>query len=179
VSPSIARFGEVVGCAGDLDGDNRADVFVAGADTVGRLDVRSAGMNGDFAPAAVTLSMPDVHFGRAATAADVNADGFSDLVVAAPGVGFASPMVHAYAGRASGVSTTATWSVGSPPGVAGFAQHVASLGDLNRDGTSELATGGAAGVVYLESSATAPSMPRSTTVTRARVAAVAGSIGGL
>ncbi|MFO0609997.1 MAG: FG-GAP-like repeat-containing protein [Polyangiales bacterium] len=176
---AVARYGELVGCAGDVDADDHADVFVAGDDTAGRVDLRRAGADGAFAAAPTALAMAGVRFGRSVAAADVNADGYADLLVAAPDSGFGPPRLLVYVGGAAGLATSPAFTLGAPGGVAGFADSVASVGDVNGDGASDFATGGAGGMVFLTGAAMGAPAARLTFLAAGRVASVAGSVGGL
>ena len=137
--PSTPGFGTAVIGAGDVDGDNRADAVIAGADGSNRVVVRTAGAMGDFGGPTVVLTMPGGRFGRSLASADVNADGFADVVVGAPGMG----AVFVFAGAMTGVPATPTFTLRAA-GLMGFGESVGSAGDTNRDGASELVVGGTA-----------------------------------
>lgn len=138
--PATPGFGTLVLGAGDVDGDNRADAIIAGADGSNRVVVRVAGTAGVFLDAGVTLTMPGGRFGRSIAAADVNADGFADVVVGAPGMTAA----FVYAGAMTGVAAAPTFTLRAT-GVVGFGESVGSAGDADRDGASDLAVGGTFG----------------------------------
>jgi hypothetical protein len=80
-----------------------------------------------------------------ASAGDVNGDGFSDVIVGAhlfdqrlrPNEGAA----FVYHGSASGLSTTPNWTAESNQGNAQFGVSVASAGDVNGDGFSDVIVG--------------------------------------
>lgn len=134
---SNSRFGGAVGSGADLDGDGVIDLIVgapledAGLADRGVVRVFS-GKTG-----AVTQSLlgPQAlaQFGTSvASIGDVNSDGVSDFVVAAPGAGIAS--------MRSGVNGTVLWSAacGFPSGATSPAL-VSAIGDVNGDGIPDVA----------------------------------------
>jgi len=86
-------------------------------------------------------NQPTASFGRSvATAGDVNGDGYSDVIVGAPGYN-GHGRVFLYLGSASGLATTPAWTAdGTQPG-ARFGTSVASAGDVNGDGYSDVIVG--------------------------------------
>ena len=142
--PATPGFGAAVAGAGDVDGDNRADAIVAGQDGAGRVIVRPAGTTGDFSPAATVLAMPAGRFGRALASADVNADGFADVVVGAPGAG----AVFVFAGAATGLAGAPAFTLRALA-VGDFGELVVSAGDTDRDGASELLAAGSGAVFHV------------------------------
>jgi hypothetical protein len=139
------RFGEAIGAAGDVNNDGRAD-FVVGArldDTLvantGAARVYS-GLDGSLLYELFGENGSDF-FGRAVGAAgDVNADGFDDFIVGAPGdddAGSSSGSVRVY----SGATGLVLWRVdGDMPGDS-LGGKVAPAGDVNGDGTPDVIAG--------------------------------------
>jgi hypothetical protein len=74
-----------------------------------------------------------------ATAGDVNADGYSDVLVTAPSYGW----IYLYGGSASGLSLDPYWVTETRPSQMGwvFDTNVAAAGDVNGDGFGDVAIG--------------------------------------
>jgi hypothetical protein len=103
---------------------------------------------------------------------DVDADGFADLAVGAPGA--ATGLVHIYLGGASGPAATPSQSVAGP---SFFGATLASAGDVNGDGFADLAvaTSSGAGSVRVFYGGPRGLGPRSTVLERGPVTASFGA----
>jgi hypothetical protein len=151
-----ARFGESVTTAGDVNGDGFGDIIIGApgydisTDTdsdEGRVLVyygSSLALN----PTSNWTSESDQNhawFGDSvSTAGDVNGDGFSDIIIGAPGYDNGQPQegrAFVYHGSASGISTTINWSAESDEIEAYFGSSVATAGDVNGDGFSDVIVG--------------------------------------
>lgn len=141
---------------GDVNGDGYADFAAAtgGQDFregkvhvyLGSSAVGPVGWNGDGASRRIDIASPDGpegHFFWVAAAGDVNGDGYTDLVVGASGVDMGVGAAHVYLGAAD---PGAAWrgaaariDLTSPDaGATSFGTVVASAGDVDGDGLSDL-----------------------------------------
>jgi hypothetical protein len=148
-----AEFGTSVASAGDVNGDGFSDVIV-GANTfdAGELDEgRAFVYHGSATGLSTTANwtaesnQPNAQFGfSVASAGDVNGDGFSDVIV---GVRLFDNgetnegRAYVYHGSAAGLGTTANWTAESNQASAYFGWSVASAGDVNGDGFSDVIVG--------------------------------------
>jgi len=148
-----ANFGYSVAAAGDVNGDGFSDVLVSaylydnGQSNEGRAFVFLGSASGPTSPAAWSAEsdQADAGFGLAlATAGDVNGDGFSDVIVGAFDYdnGQADEgRSYVYLGSASGLSVFPAWTAESDQISAGFGWSVATAGDVNGDGYSDVLVG--------------------------------------
>ena len=148
---ATAYFGLSVSTAGDVNGDGYSDVIV-GAPSGGRFDEGEAYV---YHGSASGLSAnkcwidfgggPNRSFGNCvSTAGDVNGDGYSDVIVGAPGYTNGQTRegrAFVYHGSASGLSATANWTAESNQAEARFGASVSTAGDVNGDGYSDVIMG--------------------------------------
>jgi hypothetical protein len=154
---SDSSFGTVVACADDVNGDGYADVIVTAdwtndrrsgtmdvASNDGRVYLYLGSSAGITDRPATELEGPGTYaFGHeAASAGDVNGDGYADLVLGAYGDGHtASVMGNAfvYLGGPAGVAHQPATSLDGPDGTGGFFGKVSQgRGDLDGDGYADL-----------------------------------------
>ncbi len=132
-SASGDDFGETVGALGDINHDGYADlgVYDDATDYFGEVNVYLGSASGPSLSADQSLagSAYDQVFGAAISHADVDGDGYADLVVGT------STDAEVYAGTASGLETTPFFTVD------GQAYSVAGLGDVDGDGFEDIAIG--------------------------------------
>jgi hypothetical protein len=148
-----AHFGQSVSTAGDVNGDGFSDVIVgASFYDNGQTDEGAAFV---FLGSASGLSMihgwtaegnqVNAAFGcSVATAGDVNGDGFSDVIVGAFNYDNGETdegRAWVYLGSASGLSPAPAWSAEGNQVNAAFGCSVATAGDVNGDGFSDVIVG--------------------------------------
>lgn len=152
-SQMSSRFGNIVASAGDVNGDTFDDILVAayyydnGQNDEGCVFVFLGDSTG-------LSTIPDwmgesnqsgARFGISATSAgDVNNDGYADVIVGARYYDNGEPdegRAFAYYGSSSGLSVTPDWTAESNQAGAFFGRSVASAGDVNNDGFSDVIIG--------------------------------------
>lgn len=166
-----AQFGWNASAAGDVNGDGYADVIVSAPNfdpdlcfpvcgspipNAGIVRVYHGGPSGLSPTPAGTLDgffEPNAQFGySAASAGDVNGDGFGDVIIGAPfdlGVGQAL----LYLGSPGGLATSPSWTKSGEQAGAQFGLDVAGAGDINGDGYDDVIVGanrqGGSGAAYV------------------------------
>ena len=148
-----ANLGTSVGTAGDVNGDDYADVIIGawgynnsefdeGAAFVYQGSSTGLSLNpswqveGDQAGATLGISV--------GTAGDVNKDGYADVIVGAPAYDNGEQTEgksFVYHGSSTGLSSTADWSAEGELDGAALGSSVATAGDINNDGYSDVIIG--------------------------------------
>jgi FG-GAP-like repeat/FG-GAP repeat len=148
-----AWFGTSVATAGDVNGDGFSDVIVGahlydnGEPNEGRAFVYLGSADEpELSASWTTESNQDNarYGGSVATAGDVNGDGFSDVIVGADDYDDGQTdegQAYVYVGSTTGLSTTPAWTAQGDQDVAQFGSEVASAGDVNGDGFSDVIVG--------------------------------------
>jgi hypothetical protein len=155
-------FGQVVGPAGDVDGDGLADVVIGaywrtdpefreGAAYVYYGSARPS-VVADQATAGWTAG--DDYGLAVASPGDVDGDGYDDFAVGAPHADGDRGTVYLFAGAPEGPSSVASWSSSGGQTGGEYGATVAAAGDVHGDGYADLAIGapgwdGDSGAVFL------------------------------
>lgn len=158
-------FGGSVASAGDVNGDGFGDLIVGssqdvgGAIGAGKVTIYHGSMGGLSAmPAQVLLGdAVQQRFGfSVATAGDIDADGYADVLIgverASRGVATAGE-VQVFHGSASGIGAVLTTRIAGTEAGGRFGCSVASAGDVNRDGFSDVIIGASQSPVATRSGA--------------------------
>ena len=154
---AYAGFGFSVGLAGDVDNDGYDDVIVGSPfwqsgssedDEGGAWVYRGTSTEPIDAPYwHVEGAQEDAHLGwSVAGAGDVNGDGYADVIVGAPDwdsstIYTNSGIARIYMSRSNGIATSAHQSISGGEANAYMGYSVASAGDVNRDGFSDVIIG--------------------------------------
>lgn len=138
-------LGKALGTAGDLNGDGISDLAVRapGAGTAGEVRIFHGGTNLPGASPAWSVlgGTTYANMGQCvAQAGDVNGDGYGDVLVSMDGVNQRG-RVMLFLGSATGLSPTAAWTKDGEYDQDNFGNSVASAGDVNGDGYSDVLIG--------------------------------------
>jgi len=142
-----SNFGIAAATAGDVNGDGYADVIIgamAYSSFTGRAYMYHGGASGLNATPALTLTGENTNnfFGySAATAGDVNGDGYADVIVGAFGYSTATGRAYMYHGSATGLGSTPVLTLTGEATNNQFGYSVATAGDANGDGYADMVVG--------------------------------------
>lgn len=158
-----SNYGSEISTAGDVNGDGYADIII-GASAYGFSAKGTAfvyhgsstgfSINANWIAEGANVSF----FGNAvSTAGDVNGDGYSDVIIGASSFtnGQSSEgAVYVFQGSANGLAQNANWFIESNQSNTSWGLDVASAGDINGDGFSDIVFSGynsnsKEGVVYV------------------------------
>ena len=146
------QFARSVATAGDVNKDGYDDLVVGapGNDDNGTSAGRvylfygsHAGLASAPGWSSAGVNSRDRFGAAAATAGDVNDDGFSDLAIGADGYpgGDSNGKAYVYHGSADGPGAAAVWTASSAQPGARFGSAVGTAGDVNGDGCADLVVG--------------------------------------
>jgi hypothetical protein len=148
-----AFMGNSVSSAGDINGDGYSDVIVAAYgrtssfSSEGAVYIYHGSATGLSTSANRTIlgGAANLWFGSAvATAGDINADGYSDVLIGSDNYTNGQTnegAVYIYHGSASGIAATPTSIVESNVTSAYMGREVSTAGDVNGDGYSDIVVG--------------------------------------
>ncbi len=143
---TLEGFG-VVATAGDVNGDGYSDVIVGASGysgNTGKVYVYYGSATGLLTTASWTKTGENAgdRFGSSvAMAGDVNGDGYSDIIVGAVGYSSFTGKVYVYNGSPTGLSSTPSWTQTGENAYDRFGWSVATAGDVNKDGYSDVIVG--------------------------------------
>ncbi|MCF2502525.1 FG-GAP-like repeat-containing protein [Dyadobacter sp. CY107] len=151
------ELGGEISSAGDVNGDGFSDIVVGaltysnGESGEGAIFIYYGSASGLLdAPLKIESNQKDARFGRSvSTAGDINADGYSDLIIGAPGYTYKSAIegngaAFIYLGSSNGVQPVASDTIetdGNKIFTAQFGISVGAAGDVNGDGYSDIIIG--------------------------------------
>ena len=148
-----AFFGVSVSTAGDVNKDGYSDVIIGasyfddGETNEGSISIYLGSPSGLSKTPYFTAEGDQVNafFGKSvACAGDVNHDGYSDVVIGAPGYDHGQNnegRAFLYMGTNMGMTQSAAWTGESNQADANYGYSVASAGDVNGDGFSDVVIG--------------------------------------
>ncbi len=152
-SPDWDGFGMRCAGAGDVDGDGYADILVgapansAPLDQSGKVYLFRGSADGPVEPAAWSMAgdQEGCRLGEAlATAGDVNADGYADVIIGSEnydGPSLDEGKAYIYLGSPFGLAAAPCWEYDPDQAGASFGASVATAGDVNGDGFSDVIVG--------------------------------------
>ncbi|NML22937.1 T9SS type A sorting domain-containing protein [Pseudoflavitalea sp. G-6-1-2] len=150
-----SRLGNAVKGIGDVNGDGYSDIMVGSSaytkgqtgEGIALIYHGSASSIANNYSTIATGSDNDAEYGvSVASAGDINGDGYNDVVVGAPGYDFGAGQtdegaVFVYLGSAAGMVNSSAYVLEANKANTGLGISVASGGDINGDGFSDIIAG--------------------------------------
>jgi hypothetical protein len=163
-APGNYHLGYNISVAGNINGDRHStldsdgdgikndfdDIIVGDTNQNtgdGLISIYNGSVTGLSSSASRTINGDGIEtFGfSVADAGDVNNDGYDDVLVGAPNHAYMSVSdrgrAYLYLGSSSGVGATSAWAIRGVSGADYFGFAVSGVGDINRDGCSDVAVG--------------------------------------
>lgn len=150
-SATFDVYGYCVGTAGDVNGDGYSDIIVGAfwaESTItdqGRAFVYHGSPNGLSSSGTLDQTQASAFFGTSVSAAgDVNADGYSDVIIGAPQFDNGQTdegRAYVFHGSASGLPNSANWIRENDIANSLLGTGVSTAGDVNGDGYSDVIIG--------------------------------------
>ena len=151
VATDLAITHSTAASAGDVDSDGRADLITGESNGVAHYfagsDLASGTPRDTTLIGSVASGVPGTGFIAAASAGDVNADGFADVILGVPSASEAGPMgttggAMLFLGSAAGpIATPAQRIVGQAGNFGAFGISVLGVGDVDGDGFGDVLIG--------------------------------------
>ncbi len=147
---STGTYGFAIAGAGDVNGDGYEDILLGdyffdnGHTNEGRalLFLGSATGPGSTADWSFERNSDYGNLGFAvAGAGDVNGDGFADVIIGSPAALSTQPRAYVFHGSATGLGSTQDWLTAGQGSLNNYGISVASAGDVNGDGYSDVIVG--------------------------------------
>jgi hypothetical protein len=141
------RFGYSVSTAGDINGDGYSDVIIGAYNYSGYTgkayvyNGSSTGLSATPGWAAIGETTNNYFGYSVSTAGDVNGDGYSDVIIGAYNYSGYTGKAYVYNGSSTGLSATPGWAAIGETTNNNFGISVATTGDINGDGYSDVIIG--------------------------------------
>ena len=140
-------FGNRVNCKGDINNDNFCDLIIGDPfNGGGKVYVYYGSQTGvsDSAKSQLQSISGSVNFGYSVSSADVNGDGYSDVIAGCQAESDNRQIgAFVFLGSTSGINELHAWTASVPAGTnyEGFYWSVSGAGDINNDGFQDIIVG--------------------------------------